>query len=99
MSAMPLMFTGVFAGILVATVIYAKGYERGGWMEGVRFGVLMGLFMGAYMSGVNYGLLRIGKKMALTFGAGWIGEWVLVGLAISLVYKPVAAAVKRTAGV
>jgi hypothetical protein len=59
----------------------------------------MGLLIGAYMAGVNYGIIRIGKRMALTYGAGWLGEWLLVGLAIGLVYKPAARAVRRAAGV
>jgi hypothetical protein len=59
----------------------------------------MGLFVGSYLAGVNYGILRIGKRMALTYGIGSLGEWVLVGLVIGLVYKPVAGAVKRAAGV
>jgi len=68
-------------------------------VEGVRFGAVMGLLIGAYMAGVNYGIMRIGKRMALTYGVGWLGEWLLVGLAIGLVYRPVAGAVRRAAGV
>ena len=100
MSALPLMFAGVLVGMFFASWIYAKGYEGGsGLIEGLRFGVLMGLLVGSYMAGVNYGILRIGKRMALTYGIGWVGEWVLVGLVIGLVYKPVAGVVKRAAGV
>lgn len=98
-SALPLMMLGVLVGMFFASWIYAKGYENSGPMEGLRFGALMGLLMGAYLAGVNYGILRIGKRMALTYGVGWLGEWVLVGLVIGLVYKPVAGAVKRAAGV
>jgi hypothetical protein len=99
-SAFPLMFAGIFVGLLFASVIYAKGYEGGGGLaEGVKFGAIMGLFLAAYFSGVNYGTMRIGKKMALTYAAGGFGEWLLVGTAIGLVYKPVAGAVKRAAGV
>jgi hypothetical protein len=68
-------------------------------MEGLRFGGLMGLLVGSYMAGVNYGIMRIGKRMALTYGVGWVGEWVLVGLVIGIVYKPVVRAVNRAAGV
>lgn len=97
---LPLMFVGILAGMFFAAWIYAKGYEGGsGLVEGVRFGAVMGLLIGAYMAGVNYGIMRIGKRMALTYGAGWLGEWLLVGLAIGLVYKPVAGAVRRAAGV
>ena len=99
-SAFPLMFAGIFVGLLFASFIYAKGYEGGGGLaEGVKFGVIMGLFLAAYFSGVNYGTMRIGKKMALTYAAGGFGEWLFVGTAIGLVYKPVAGAVKRAAGV
>jgi hypothetical protein len=97
---LPLMFVGILVGMFFAVWIYAKGYEGGsGLVEGVRFGAVMGLLIGAYMAGVNYGIMRIGKQMALTYGVGWLGEWVLVGLAIGLVYKPVAGAVRRAAGV
>jgi hypothetical protein len=97
---LPLMFVGVLIGMFFAAWIYAKGYEGGsGLLEGLRFGVLMGLLIGAYGAGVNYGIMRIGKRMALAYGAGWVGEWILVGLAIGLVYKPVAGAVRRAAGV
>ena len=100
LSALPLMIAGIFIGLLFATWIYAKGYEGGsGLMEGLKFGAVMGLFLAAYFSGVNYGTMRIGKKMALTYAVGGFGEWLLVGTAIGLVYKPVAAAVKRAAGV
>jgi hypothetical protein len=97
---LPLMFVGVLVGMFFAAWIYAKGYEGGsGLVEGVRFGALMGLLIGAYMAGVNYGIMRIGERMALTYGVGWLGEWLLVGLAIGLVYRPVAGAVRRAAGV
>jgi len=99
-TALPLMFVGVLVGMLFASWVYAKGYEGGsGLIEGLRFGLVMGLLVGSYMAGVNYGILRIGKRMALTFGIGWLGEWILVGLAIGLAYKPAASAVKRAAGV
>jgi hypothetical protein len=72
---LPLMFVGIVVGMFFAAWIYAKGYEGGsGLLEGVRFGAVMGLLIGAYMAGVNYGIIRIGKRMALTYGAGWLGE-------------------------
>ena len=90
-SAFPLMFAGILVGMLCATWIYTKGHQGGsGLSEGLRFGIVMGLFMAAYFAGVNYGTMRIGKKMALTYAAGGFGEWLLVGLVIGLVYKPAA---------
>ena len=97
---LPLMFVGILIGMFFAAWIYAKGYEGGsGFLEGVRFGAIMGLLIGAYAAGVNYGIMRIGKKMALTYAGGWVGEWLLVGLAIGLVYRPAVAAARRAAGV
>lgn len=99
----PLMFAGIFVGLLCATWIYAKGYEGGsGLTEGLKFGAVMGLFVAAYFSGVNYGTIRIGKKMALTYLGGGFGEWLLVGTAIGLVYKPASPAgnvARRASGV
>jgi hypothetical protein len=100
MSGFPLMFAGIFVGMLFASYIYAKGYEGGSSLtEAIKFGVIIALFMAAYTSGTSFGTMRIGKKMALTYLAGGFGEWLLAGIAIGLVYKPAAGAVKRTAGV
>jgi len=97
---LPLMFVGVLVGMFFASWVYAKGYEAGaGALQGVRFGALMGLLIGAYMAGVNYGLLRIGKRLALTSGVGWLGEWLVVGLVIGLVYRPAERSAGRAAGV
>jgi len=96
----PLMFAGVLAGMFVASWIYAKGCEHGsGALEGLRFGALMGLLIGAYMAGVNYGLLRIGRRLALTYAVGWLGEWLVVGLVFGLLYRPAERVVGRAAGV
>jgi hypothetical protein len=100
LTALPLMLTGVLVAMFFASYIYAKGYEgRPGLMEGLRFGALMGLFVGAYNAGVNYGTLRIGRRMALMYGIGWVGEWLLVGIAIGLVYRSAARSAKSAAGV
>src|SRR3954471_16647177 len=95
-----LMFIGILAAMLVASWIYAKGYEGGsGLMEGLKFGIVLALLMAAYISSTSYGTMRIGKAMALTYAAGQFGEFLLVGLAIGLVYRPAAAAARRAAGV
>lgn len=99
-SAFPIMFLGIFAALLVASYIYAKGYEGGSpAAEGLKFGIVLALLMAVYISSTDYGTMRIGKKMMLTYLAGEFGELLLVGLAIGLVYRPAGAAVKRAAGV
>ena len=100
MPVLPLMFVGVLVGMFFASWVYAKGREAGsGAVQGLRFGALMGLLIGAYMAGVNYGLLQIGKRLALTYGVGWLGEWLVVGLVIGLVYTPAERVAGRAAGV
>jgi hypothetical protein len=100
MSGFALMFLGILAAMLVASWIFAKGYEGGsGVVEGLKYGVTLALLMGLYISSTNYGTMRIGKKMALTYAAGQFGEFLIVGLAIGLLYKPAAAAARRAAGV
>jgi len=100
MSGFALMFTGIFTAMLVASWIYAKGYEGGSpLMEGLKFGVVLAVLMAAYISSTNYGTMRIGKRMALTYATGQFGEFLLVGLAIGIVYRPAVRAARRAAGV
>ena len=100
MSGFVLMFLGIFVGMCAAAFIYAKGYEGGsGAVEGLKFGVVIGLLMAAYLSAANYGTMRIGKKLALTYLIGGFGEWFVAGIVIGLVYKPAAQAARRAAGV
>jgi hypothetical protein len=99
-SGFALMFTGIFVAMCCAAWIYAKGYEGGsGLAEGLKFGIVIALVVAAYSSGANYGTMRIGKQMALTYLAGGFGEWLVAGLVIGLVYKPAAQAARRAAGV
>ena len=100
---LPGMFVGILFAMFVAAYLYAKGYEGGnGMQEGMRFGVLIGLLMVGYVAGVDYAIMRIGKRMALYLGLAGLVEWVVVGTVIGLVYKPAAAAgaaSRRAAGV
>jgi hypothetical protein len=97
---LPLMFVGLFVAIVVATMMYAKGYEGGsGAAEGLRFGLMLGLFVFFAFGGVNYGVLNIGRRLALYAGVAGFIEWTLIGLVIGLVYKPSQSAATRGAGV
>jgi hypothetical protein len=97
---LPLMFGGLFIAILAAATMFAKGYEGGsGAAEGVRFGVLLGLFAVFAFAGVNYGVLNIGRRLALYTAIASFVEWTLIGTAIGLVYKPASVPARRGAGV
>ena len=97
---LPLMFVGILFAMLVASYLYAKGYEGGsGLQEGMRFGVLVGLVMVGYVAGVNYAIMNIGRRMAASYALAGLVEWVVVGMAIGFVYRPVAKVRAAGAGV
>ena len=87
-TALPLMFAGILVGMFVVTYIYAKGYEGGSPLqEGLRFGLLVGIFHAGYFIGVDYGILNISGRMALVMALAGLGEWLVVGCTIGLVYR------------
>jgi hypothetical protein len=95
---LPVMFCGILVGMLAATYIYAKGYEGGnGLREGVRFGLLIGIFNAGYVVGTTYGVLNIGRRLALAMALAGLGEWLLVGATIGLLYRAGRAADARGA--
>jgi hypothetical protein len=85
---LPVMFCGILVGMFAVTYIYAKGYEGGnGLMEGVRFGLLIAIFNAGYVVGTSYGVLNIGRRLALAMALAGLGEWLLVGATIGLIYR------------
>ena len=76
------------AAIIVLAIMYVKGYEGGsGAAEGVRFGLLIGIFAACTHIGDNYIVLQIGGTLATKMAVASVIEWMLVGLAIGLVYR------------
>jgi hypothetical protein len=87
---LPLMFVGVLIAIVAVAIIYAKGYEGGsGLAEGARFGLLLGVFVVFAFASVNYATLNVGRRLAVMVAAAAFFEWLVVGMVIGLVYKPV----------
>lgn len=92
MGYLPAMFCGILVGMLAITAIYAKGYEGGsGVAEGVRFGVLVGIFNAGYFAASSYAILNVGRSLALSMAVAGLVEWLIVGVTIGLVYKPLPA--------
>jgi hypothetical protein len=92
-AALPLMFAGILVGMFAVTYVYAKGYEGGrGLQEGLRFGLLIGIFHAGYFIGVLYGILNIGRGLALMMALAGLGEWLVVGCTIGLIYRSVLGA-------
>ena|SRR5437899_11108896 len=88
---MPIGLVASFIAILVVAIIFAM-IQRGGSgiTEGVRFGVLIGVFVVCGFVLHNYVNLNIGMKLALGQAAAYFVQWTVVGIVISLIYKPPA---------
>jgi hypothetical protein len=89
MSYFPIGIAATLVAMIVLAAIYAKGYEGGpGVLEGLRFGALIGIFIVFAVVADEYVTLNIGARLALFMAAGRFIGWLIVGLAIGLVYKP-----------
>jgi hypothetical protein len=96
MDFMPYLMGGIFLAMLAATFIYAKGYEGGsGLVEGARFGAAIGVFAMGYAAIVNYATLNVGRRHTAMMGTAALGEWIVDGIVLGLVYKPATSAAKR----
>ncbi|MGA2595581.1 MAG: hypothetical protein ABSH09_01085 [Bryobacteraceae bacterium] len=87
-SVMPLGMAAMFVAIVALAVIYAMLYQGGsGLAEGARFGALIGVFCVGSFVVHNYVNLNIGLKLTVQQAVAYFVEWVVVGIAIGLVYK------------
>jgi hypothetical protein len=89
MKVMPYNMAGILISIGVVAVLYARLYPGGGGIvSGVCIGALFGIFAVCTYAIHNYTLLNIGPKIALYEGITYFIQWVMVGAAIGLIYKP-----------
>ena len=89
---LPAMLGGTLLGMLAATAIYAKGYEgKSGLAEGIRFGLLVAIFAAGYFNIAGSAVMNYGLKLAAVNSIAGVGEWIIVGATIGLLYKPAAA--------
>jgi len=89
MKVMPAGMAAMFVSIAVLAVIYAMSYRVGwGVAEGARFGALIGVFaMGAFTVH-NFVNLNIGWKLTVEQSVAYFVEWVVVGVVIGAIYRP-----------
>jgi hypothetical protein len=88
-AVMPAGMVAMFVGILALTVIYAMVYRGGaGLVEGARFGALIGLFAICAFVIHNYVNLNIGINLTIQQSVVYFLEWVVTGMAIGLIYRP-----------
>jgi uncharacterized protein DUF1761 len=87
---MPFGLVASFISILVVAIIFAMIHQgRSGPMEGARLGVLIGIFAVCNVLH-NYANLNFGLKLALGQAAAYFFQWIIVGIVIGLIYKPLA---------
>ena len=90
-SVMPIGLVASLIAILVVAIIFAMIYQGGsGITEGARLGVLIGIFAVCNVLH-NYMNFNFGLKLALGQAAAYFFQWIVVGIVIGLIYKPLAA--------
>jgi len=88
-TVMPIGMVATFMAILVAAVIFVMIHPGGsGIKEGALFGVLLGIFVVCAFVLHNYVNLNIGLKLALGQAVAYFIQWTIIGIVISLIYKP-----------
>ena len=89
MKVMPYGMIAIFAGIVIVAILYAKIYPAGGGIvSGVYLGVLIGLFAVCAFVIHNYINLNIGLTLTMYQCVAYFVQWVIVGAAIGLIYRP-----------
>ena len=94
MSHMPAGMAAIFLSIAVLAVLYAMQYQAAlsigeGARSGLIFGALIGLFVIGGFVLHNYANLNIGLKLTVLQAVAYSVEWIVVGVVIGLVYRPV----------
>lgn len=90
MKHMPFGMLAILVSIVVVAVVYAKMYPAGGGIaSGAYLGVLIGIFAICTFVIHNYVNLNIGIALTVYQGIAYFVQWVVVGAAIGLIYKPV----------
>jgi hypothetical protein len=89
MKVMPYGMIAILVSIVVVAVLYARIYSLGGGIaSGIYLGALIGIFSVCAYAIHNYVNLNIGLALTLYEGITYFIQWVIVGAAIGLIYKP-----------
>ena len=89
MKVMPYGVVAILISMAVVAVLYAKIYPAGsGIVSGIYLGALIGIFSVCTFVIHNYVNLNIGLTLTLYQGITYFIQWVIVGAAVSLIYRP-----------
>jgi hypothetical protein len=91
MKYMPFGLASVLVALLAGVVLYA-GWCGGtsGAVKGLQFGLIIGVFVACIHPISNLVTMNMDKKLGLRITVSTAIGWVLVGLVIGPVYKPIA---------
>ena len=88
MSVMPFGFLASFIAIVVVAIIFTMTHQPG-IAAGARLGVLIGIFAVCNVLH-NYVNFNVGGKLAVGQAAAYFFQWIITGIVIGLIYKPLA---------
>ena len=89
MKVMPYGMIAILIAIVVVASLYAKIHAPGGGIvSGIYLGALIGLFSVCTFAIHNYINLNIGLTLTIYQSIAYFIQWVIVGAAIGLIYKP-----------
>jgi hypothetical protein len=86
----PLGIVGMLLSMVALAALYALAYPGGAPIaEGARFGLLVGVFaLGSFVLH-NYVNLNIGLRLTVGQAAAYFIQWIVAGVMIALIYRPV----------
>jgi hypothetical protein len=89
MKYMPFGMAATLVALLAAVLLYA-GWCGGtsGALKGLKFGLLMGVFVACIHSISNLVTMNMDTKLGLEIAVSNAVGWVLTGMVIGVVYKP-----------
>ena len=91
MKYMPFGMAATLVALLAAALLYASWCGgTSGAVRGLQFGLLMAVFVTCIHPISNLVTMNMNPKLGLEIAASNAIGWVLAGLAIGLVYKPLA---------
>ena len=89
MKVMPYGMVAILIAIVVVAILYARiDPAGGGVVAGVYLGALIGLFSVCTFAIHNYVNLNIGLTLTIYQSIAYFIQWLIVGAAIGLIYKP-----------
>jgi hypothetical protein len=90
MRYMPLGMASVFVAMLAAAALYAGWCgPTSGVVKGLQFGLLMGVFVACIHPISNLVTMNMDTKLGLEIAVSNAVGWMLAGLVIGVIYKPV----------